>query len=273
VGTPPFRQSLYCGEAWLDSIIRPELRLFGLVALSLGPAPLSLALDARVLFADLEAAGAGKTILVYACPLGYETFADIQTSRSTVIDHLEREHQNAHVGVAYVYCIYNGIHQTAVNLLGSLLRQLAVQNSAMLDDIKSCHKNQRDSRPSLEQISRLLHSQVQKYNTVFIVIDALDECPEAGQVRKHFLAEVRRLRPDVQIMVTSRHLPSIESTFSQDKRLEVRAHEEDVQTFIESRMATRTELSDVLYGHDDVRSIIVATLLKKTHGMSVHRRI
>jgi hypothetical protein len=186
---------------------------------------------------------------------------------------VEREHQNAQVGVAYVYCVYNGIHQTAVNLLGSLLRQLALQNNAMLDDIKSCHKSHYNSRPSLDEIFRLLHSQVRKFDTVFIVIDALDECPEAGQVRKLFMAQVRSLLPDVQLMVTSRHLASIESTFKQDTRLEVLAHEEDVQSFIESQMAIRTQLSDVLDGHNDVRSTIVATLLEKTHGMSVHHRI
>ena len=234
--------------------------------------PLRLALDARVLFADLKAAGAGKTTLVYVYPLGYETFADSQTSRSIAIDHLKREHQNARVGVVYVYCVYNGIHQTAVNLLGSLLRQLAVQNTAMLDDVKSCHKHHitYGTRPSLDEISRLLHSQVQKFDTVFIVID---ECPEAGQVRKHFMAEVRSLLPDIQLMVTSRHLASIASTFKQDARVDVCAREEDVRTFIELQMAIRTELRDILDGHDDVRSIIVATLLEQTHGMSVHHRI
>jgi hypothetical protein len=174
-----------------------------------------------------------------------------------------------------VYCVYNGVHQTAVNLLGSLLRKLALQNSTISEDIKSCHRrhSKHGTRPSLDEISRLLHSQVQKFDTVFIVIDALDECPEADQVRKHFVAGVRSLLPDVQVMVTSRHSASIESTFKQATRLEVRAHKVDVQTFIESQMEIRTELSDVLNGHDDVRSTIVATLLEKTHGMSVHYQI
>lgn len=102
----------------------------------------------------------------------------------------------------------------------------------------------------------------------FIIIDALDECPEAYQIRKRFFVEVRSSIPHIKLMVTSRHLASIESAFKQDTRLELRAQDQAVESSIESRIALRTELGDVLEGHDDVESIIVTTVLETTNGMS-----
>lgn len=99
------------------------------------------------------------------------------------------------------------------------------------------------------------------------MIDALDECPEVDQTRRHLLAETRGLLPKVRLMVTSRHLLSIESMFKDDIRLEIRAQEQDVRSFIESQMDQRFELVDLLEGHDDVRSSITATVLDRTNGM------
>ncbi len=204
----------------------------------------------------------------------YEISANDSPIRSTAIDYLEREHRRAQVGIAYVYCLYNGAHQTAVNLLGSLLQQLALQNDALKDDIMSCHTHHTrfGTRPTLFEISRLLGMQVQIFDEVFIIIDALDECSEAGQVRRDFLTEVRRLLPEIRLMVTSRHLASIESNFKQDTRLEIRAHDQDVRKFIEAQVEQRIELVEVLLGHDDVKALIVATVLEKTNGMSVNHQ-
>ena len=135
-----------------------------------------------------------------------------------------------------------------------------MQSDVLLDGIKSCHEHHtRDkTRPSLNETSRLLRSQVDKFDKVFIVIDALDECPELDQTRQAFLAEVRGLLPKVRLMVTSRNIPSIENIFKHDTRLDIRAREEDVKKFIESQMAHRDDLVDLLEGHDDVRSSITS---------------
>ena len=144
-----------------------------------------------------------------------------------------------------------------------------------LDNIKSCHRQhtQRRTRPSLNEIVTLLRSQVEKFNKVFIVIDALDECPELGGTRKDFLSEVRSLVPTVRLMVTSRHDLAIESTFKHDTRLEIQAQDQDVRKYIESQMERRHELADLLNDHDDIRSEIIAVILSKTNGMLVTEKV
>lgn len=147
-----------------------------------------------------------------------------------------------------------------------------MQSAAILEDIKLCHKHhvRHGTRPSLDEIARLLRSQVEKFAKVFIVIDALDECPEHDQTRKHFLAEIRGLLPKISLMVTSRNMPSIEIMFRHDTRLEIRAQDQDVRKFISSQMEQRDGLVDLLDGHDEVRSRIVETVLGKTNGMLVN---
>ena len=160
-------------------------------------------------------------------------------------------------------------------MLGSLLQQLTRQSGAISEDIKLCHKNHARSgtHPSLNETAGLLGSQVEKFDSVYIVIDALDECPEQDQTRKSFVAEVCGLLPKVRLMVISRDIPSIENMFKQATRLEIRAYDEDVKNFIESQMEQRDELVDLLEGQDDVRSRIVSTVMEKTNGMLVDSKI
>lgn len=198
--------------------------------------------------------------------------ADIHASRSIVIDHLQEQlRQPKKIGIAFAYCVYGRVGHTASGLLANLLKQLALQTVASLEDITKCHERHSKfgSRPALKEISGLLSLQVQRFDEVFIIIDALDECPEADQNRKAFIGEVRGLLPKVRLMVTSRDIPSIEKTFHSDLQLHIRATDQDVKLFVESQTDQNAELSDLLEDHDDVRSMITATVVEKSRGMSV----
>ena len=146
-----------------------------------------------------------------------------------------------------------------------------MQSVAILDDIKSCYKHHArlGTRPSINETTKLLRSQIEEFNQVFLVIDALDECPELEQTRRTLLAEIRGLLPHVRLMVTSRNIPSIENMFRNDTHLEIRAQDQDVRRFIESQTEYRNDLADLLDGHDEVRFSIVTRVLEKTNGMSV----
>ena len=169
--------------------------------------------------------------------------------------------------------MYNDAYQTLVSLLGSLLQQFAKQSTALLEEVKLCYEHCTNDKiaPTVEEIAGLLHLQVEKFDKVFIVLDALDECPEVDKTREKVLARVRGLLPKARLMVTSRPLSSIEGRFKNDIRLEIRAQEQDLQKFIESQM-DQDNLSALLEGHDDVRSSIVTTIMGKVNGMYVGHR-
>ncbi|KAH8781602.1 hypothetical protein BGZ57DRAFT_977207, partial [Hyaloscypha finlandica] len=98
---------------------------------------------------------------------------------SIVMDHLNTKFVNdASVSIAYVYCNYQPQQeQKPADLLSSLLKQLAQKQPAMLIDVKNLYEHHRGkgTRPSIDDIIRVLDSAIRLYSRVFIIIDALDE--------------------------------------------------------------------------------------------------
>lgn len=146
-----------------------------------------------------------------------------------------------------------------------------MQSKTLSTEIKSCYERcTRDKiLPTVEEITRLLCLQVEKFSKVFIVFDALDECPEVNKTREKLLSRIRSLRPIANLMVTSRPLLSIESTFKNALRLEIHAQEQDIQRFIESQMDQEPNLIALLDGHNVIRSSITTTIVGRINGMYV----
>jgi hypothetical protein len=80
----------------------------------------------------------------------------ILTSRSIVIDHLEKQVGSQNCGIAYIYFdSQDQQHQTALNVFARLLKQLAVrskQKSHTLIDMYSRHQD-RGTLPGFTELS------------------------------------------------------------------------------------------------------------------------
>jgi ATP/maltotriose-dependent transcriptional regulator MalT len=143
------------------------------------------------------------------------------------------------VRVICIYCNYKEQkEQTVSNLAASLLKQMVQDSCATSENVKSLytrHKN-RNTRPTLAEFSRLLGLEIRSYSRVFIVVDALDECCEEDGTRAKLLRLLRSLPANVNLMVTSRNLTSIARDFGGTDRLDIRATDDDVRTYIESRL-------------------------------------
>jgi hypothetical protein len=62
----------------------------------------------------------------------------------------------------------------------------------MHEKVKSlyeCHKDKR-THPSVDEISKVLHSIAADYSRTFVIINKLDECQIYDENRKRFLAEL-----------------------------------------------------------------------------------
>jgi hypothetical protein len=88
----------------------------------------------------------------------------------------------------------------------------------------------------VEDICDTLDHVLSHYLTVYIVIDALDECQDS--TRRQLVAKLRNLQTgrDVRLLVTSRSMPEIESDYEAALRLEVQATKEDVKRFVAGRI-------------------------------------
>ncbi|KAI1426617.1 ankyrin repeat-containing domain protein [Xylaria sp. FL1777] len=167
--------------------------------------------------------GAGKTILT-----------------SVVVDNLHAQFDdNLDVGIAHLYCNFRRADdQKAEDLLASLLKQLVQQRCSLPDTIISLYNLHRKKRekPTFDEILSTLRSIVDMYSRVFIVIDALDECPAYTSSR--LLSEIFILQTAcaANIFATSRFIPEIMERFKYGTSLEIRASKQDICAYIDGHM-------------------------------------
>lgn len=192
--------------------------------------------------------GAGKTVLA-----------------SIVVSHLRnRFKSNSDVGIACIYCDYMTTDtQKPVNLIASVWMQLVMEREHLSADVKALYKINANKgiRPTLREVSNILQSEVTRYSRVFIVLDALDECPEANGSRISLLTALRALQPTVNLMVTSRFAETIAHEFKDAKQLEISAKVEDVRTYVSDRISRDGRLSkfviqDATLGEDIQKTVV-----------------
>jgi hypothetical protein len=164
--------------------------------------------------------GAGKTIVA-----------------AIAIDHLLKSVQSSSHGVAYLYCNYKAREeQDTSRMLAAILKQLVQARLSLVDPVERLHKQHADrgTRPSPDEIFSALRDVLAHYSTVYIVVDALDECLDSDGTRRQFLAKLRDLQAgrDVRLMATSRFIPEIVDWFNEGLKLEVQASKEDVKRFV-----------------------------------------
>jgi NACHT domain len=192
--------------------------------------------------------------------------------RSMVVDYLERSFEREDVAIAYIYCSYKEQeNQTATNLISSLVRQLVQRSPVISDELMSlynCHIK-KQTRPTLNEWSTLLRSMLSRPSKVFIVVDALDECTESNGTRNSFLAEIKKLQPSIHLLVTSRHISTIEHEFKDVACVEIRASDTDVRRYVDSRIRVETRLARLIKANPTLQENISSTIVKKAQGMYV----
>ena len=194
---------------------------------------------------------------------------------SIVIDHL-RKTQPQSTGIGFIYCIYkNSAAQTLYELMAGLLRTFVENSGAMFPGLEAIYDKhvRQGTRPSVEEVRSLLESKMNDHDRNFIVVDALDECEKSEMNR--LLEGLRRLlsngiRSKIHVMLTSRPTVQIEDYFDNFQRIDITAHDSDIQKYLYGHMSQlgRCVRSDV-----GLQGEIVETICKVVQGMSVRPSI
>lgn len=169
--------------------------------------------------------GAGKTMMA-----------------AVTINHLSTTTENDTIGIAYIYCNYNAQEaQTTAGLLAAILKQLVQARPSIAEPLLHLYErhDSHKTRPSLEEIFNTLQIMVKNLTTVYVIVDALDECLDRDGTRSQLLAKLRGLQgeADVHLMFTSRYVLDIENEFTSMPTLHVRASDTDVKKFFRGQIA------------------------------------
>ncbi|KAF8250889.1 ankyrin [Wilcoxina mikolae CBS 423.85] len=193
--------------------------------------------------------GAGKTVLA-----------------SIIVNHLRTQFKsNTNVAITCIYCMYKDKEQTPTNIIGSICKQL-IQTSAILPDSAAelyRYHTTLDTRPSYEEISRVLRVMLNSYHKVFVVLDALDEYSNENSPAS-LIAERQLLQPNINLLVTSRPNDTIGRLFEGKPRLEIRAHDEDIQSYVGGRIDAEDRLSRHIRKRPDLRTEIAETIVRNS---------
>jgi hypothetical protein len=124
------------------------------------------------------------------------------------------------------------------------------------------------TRPSLEEVCKLLSQEAGFNSKTYIIIDALDEIIDE-ETRAKLLESLRALQPAINLMITSRFLDNISCDFAGDLRLDVSARMEDLRAYIAGRISRDRHLSRFVLKDPSVASEIETRVLANAQEMYV----
>lgn len=199
--------------------------------------------------------GAGKTILT-----------------SIVIQELTTRFSNdPTIGIAYIYFNFRRQgEQKLYDVLASLVKQLSQSQVSLPADVKELYHqhNTARTRPGIHEIIRAFQSVAALYSTIFVIVDALDECQVADGCRTNFLSRMFSLQATcgVQLFATSRFIPEITKRFNDHNsiQLDIRARNHDVERYLDSHMS---QLPRCVLRSSELQEEIKAEIIKAVDGM------
>ena len=159
-----------------------------------------------------------------------------------------------------------------------MLRQLLVKRiekdgDISLDVLRTYERRSSgQSRPLLEELTDFLVGQLAVYERLYLIIDALDECPEGNGARGAIIDLLRTLRKigtRCSVLVTSRIQYTFQNEFGGEGclRLDVSANTSDVRKFIQSNIKRHWRIARAVEDDPNLQETIVADLTKKAGGM------
>jgi hypothetical protein len=191
--------------------------------------------------------------------------------RSTTVNYLQQRYAAPRYALCYAYCDYKNIlKQTPEHVVSALLKQL-VRGRALSRKIVSLyeyHKNNRN-RPSLDELVTAIRHESGRYSSLFIVVDALDECFDKAEVTARLLQILSALAPYARVLVSSRPHINSRRFLPNSQHIEVVATKHDLRKYVEARLTptTTSDLARLIHDRDDLYQEIVQTAVDKANGM------
>lgn len=144
--------------------------------------------------------GAGKTILA-----------------SVAIDDIRMETAGQDTAIFIIYCKHDrpdthSVDKLAMALLRQLVQLRACQIPPDLEELLERHYYTNETRPSLDEITKVINANLPAFSNAFIIVDGLDEIMDEA-ARELIIAFLMKLAGGPQVMFTSRPIDLVEKVF------------------------------------------------------------
>lgn len=157
-------------------------------------------------------------------------------------------------------------------MIRSLILQLSADTATLPRPLgllyTSCVKGQR--QPTTEALLEILRELVEDHQSVFLLIDALDECNERDELLST-LNLIAGWRLGMHILVTSRRESDIVETLSQigpnNVSIQSTLVNNDIRAYVQERLNNDPKLRRHWKKNELIRDEIETTLMEKAGGM------
>ncbi|GAW16521.1 hypothetical protein ANO14919_059510 [Xylariales sp. No.14919] len=170
---------------------------------------------------------------------------------STIIEDVKRQLLNNPGAVlAYFYFSFSDAQkQSYANLLLALVTELS-RGCAIHPKLLAAYNNTPERKPDTSVLEEVLIDLLRGSRTPYLIIDALDECPESGNQREQVMQGLEKIAKegtDTRLLVTSRKDPDIEEFMQTLSVVQMAVDEEsvnaDIDIFVRNTLATDKKLS------------------------------
>ena len=191
---------------------------------------------------------------------------------SLVIDTLRKQTREQNMAVIFLYCDYQAQKdQSAVNMIGSLVRQAALRAPVIPSEIKSAFddsKREGGDGLQLPDMVKLFVNVAGHTEVVYIAVDAVDEV--LPQHRFDFLRALRDIlqdAPNVRLFLTGRPYIRAEVDKHLTKKafaIHIVADQGDITLYLSQKM---DDDEDPGLMTEDLKKNIMTTMVEKTSEM------
>ena len=203
-----------------------------------------------------------------------EHAADQRTSAAALHTLLQDQGSCSDTAVGYFYFDFNNEEkQSSRKAIRSLLFQFAQQVPNSLQALEQlyhkCGKGQQ--QPAEDAIRSLLQGTMDRIESKYIIVDALDECTDREDLLTIFCDLVDSKLKGLRVMATSRRERDIEEKLEPiaDHNINIQSAvvDKDIQVYVRDRLAIDSKLKK---WPQSVRDEITTVMMKKANGMYVH---
>jgi hypothetical protein len=185
------------------------------------------------------------------------------------VNHLFTNKRSPAISAACLYINYKQHSRwTANSFLRAILRQVVQPNEIAVIELAqsfAIHKSF-GTDPTFQEVLDALQIAMKRLSTTYLVIDALDECPDHDGTRQQLCRVVRQVQgvADFRLMATSRFVPDVVRAFDYALTLEVRATEEDVKRYVGGQLH---RLARCVQRDPELQNLVQSKIVDAVQGM------
>ena len=190
-----------------------------------------------------------------------------KTVLTSIIVHFLQSTFDNKIAVVWIYLHWNSPNQTMENILGSILQQLILQRVRVSENVMHFYREHcdRKDRLDIDDLVKVLATEILTFYRSFIIIDALDEIE--SDIRIPLLQILQSFQ--INLLVTSRTYPAMERELQEFTTLHIEASSNDMERFVEAELSKDHGLARVLSNDAELRRMTIKRIEENSQGMHV----